>query len=74
MRRHRKVDPLFAPGECDLTWLMDFDALAAAFDGLSRRQAPQGAFLAALGIGILSCRQPGANDVFICAANLEQVR
>src|SRR6056297_1082831 len=60
VRRHRKVDPLFAPGECDLTWLMDFDALASGFAGLSRWQAPQGAFLAALGIGERAARLAAA--------------
>ncbi|MGF1500366.1 MAG: class I SAM-dependent methyltransferase [Paracoccaceae bacterium] len=47
---HAPADPLAAPGEADLTWLVDFDALAAAFAG-PVRQTTQGAFLAALGIG-----------------------
>ncbi|MGF1552604.1 MAG: class I SAM-dependent methyltransferase [Paracoccaceae bacterium] len=54
VRGHARADPLDAPGEADLTWLPDFDHLAllaraaAAVDAFVQ---PQGAFLAALGIG-----------------------
>ena len=46
-----RADPLDRPGEADLTWLIDFDALAAAMPGLGTQHTTQGAFLAAMGIG-----------------------
>ena len=51
VRGHARVDPLEAPGECDLTWLVDFAALARALDGLATAVTTQGAFLAGMGIG-----------------------
>ncbi|MEO0820524.1 MAG: SAM-dependent methyltransferase [Pseudomonadota bacterium] len=51
VRAHARTDPLAAPGEADLTWLPDFDALATAAAPLAAFHAPQGGFLAALGIG-----------------------
>ena len=53
VRAHARADALDSPGEADLTWLIDFDALAGllAVEGASVRVAEQGAFLARLGIG-----------------------
>jgi len=51
LRRHAPTDPLKAPGEADLTWLVDFDRLAAGLAPLATACAPQGAYLARLGIG-----------------------
>ncbi|MEM9146141.1 MAG: SAM-dependent methyltransferase [Pseudomonadota bacterium] len=51
VRGHRRVDPLDRPGESDLTWLIDFSALAGRFAGLACRHAEQALFLASLGIG-----------------------
>ncbi len=51
VRAHARADPLAAPGETDLTWLVDFPRLAACFEGLATWHAEQGAFLARLGIG-----------------------
>ncbi|GMG83687.1 SAM-dependent methyltransferase [Paralimibaculum aggregatum] len=51
VRAHARVDALESPGEADLTWLIDFPALAARFSGLEVRHGTQGAFLAAMGIG-----------------------
>ena len=53
VRAHARTDPLDCPGEADLTWLIDFDALARALaaDGATVRIAEQRAFLARLGIG-----------------------
>lgn len=51
VRAHARADPLEAPGEADLTWLVDFDRLARAFAPLATHATTQGAFLAALGIG-----------------------
>lgn len=50
VRGHRRADPLDAPGEADLTWLVDFDHLACVL-GPGAEIMPQGAFLAAKGIG-----------------------
>jgi SAM-dependent MidA family methyltransferase len=53
LRNHRFVDPLDAPGECDLTAHIDFAALARqAEDGGARVHGPttQSSFLVALGI------------------------
>jgi SAM-dependent MidA family methyltransferase len=51
LRRHAPADPLEQPGQADLTWLIDFDRLAAGLAPLATACAPQGAFLAQLGIG-----------------------
>ncbi|MFQ5566042.1 MAG: class I SAM-dependent methyltransferase [Paracoccaceae bacterium] len=51
LRGRAPADPLAAPGEADLTWLIDFDRLAEALGPLATTTAPQGAFLARLGIG-----------------------
>ncbi|MEL6267732.1 MAG: SAM-dependent methyltransferase, partial [Pseudomonadota bacterium] len=54
VRAHARAEPLAAPGEADLTWLPDFDALAArarATPGIAAWTAFQGAFLLELGIG-----------------------
>ncbi len=56
LRRHAPADPLDAPGEADLTWLIDFDSLAATLAPLSAAIAPQGAFLSRLGIGQRAAR------------------
>ena len=52
LRKHQHVPPLHAPGECDLTWLIDFDRVRHL---LAPRTATylsgQGTFLAAMGIG-----------------------
>ena len=54
VRAHRKVDPLAAPGEADLTAHVDFAALAeiATAAGCIVRTAPQGDWLEAMGIGL----------------------
>lgn len=51
LRRHAPADPLASPGEADLTWLIDFDALGADLAPLAVRMATQGAFLGRMGIG-----------------------
>jgi NADH dehydrogenase [ubiquinone] 1 alpha subcomplex assembly factor 7 len=53
VRGHARADALAAPGEADLTWLVDFDALERGLEGQGARVAvtTQGAFLARLGIG-----------------------
>jgi len=56
LRRHAPADPLEAPGEADLTWLIDFDRLAQTLAPLATARAPQGAFLARLGIGQRAAR------------------
>ena len=50
VRDHAKADPLEAPGEADLTWLIDFDWLARRL-GRHVKVTEQGAFLASMGIG-----------------------
>ncbi|MBV8850145.1 MAG: SAM-dependent methyltransferase [Methylobacteriaceae bacterium] len=53
MRSNRFVDPLDAPGECDLTAHVDFAALARAVEAAGARvhgPVTQAAFLSALGI------------------------
>lgn len=60
VRGHARVEPLSRPGETDLTWLIDFPALAARFEGLASHHAAQGAFLAALGIGQRAARLAAA--------------
>jgi SAM-dependent MidA family methyltransferase len=66
LRRHAPADPLEAPGEADLTWLVDFDRLAGTLAPLVTATAPQGAFLARLGIGHRAARlaaaRPGEAD------------
>jgi SAM-dependent MidA family methyltransferase len=52
VRGHARADPLEAPGEADLTWLIDFDRLAEALAPLRTACTTQGAFLARLGIGL----------------------
>jgi SAM-dependent MidA family methyltransferase len=51
LRGHAPADPLDAPGQADLTWLIDFDRLAAGLAPLATATAPQGAYLTRLGIG-----------------------
>jgi SAM-dependent MidA family methyltransferase len=53
LRNHRFVDPLEAPGECDLTTHVDFAALAREAEAAGARvhgPVTQAAFLLALGI------------------------
>lgn len=53
VRAHRKVDPLAAPGEADLTAHVDFAPLAKVAEANGARwlgTAPQGAWLRAMGI------------------------
>ncbi len=51
LHKHRKADPLDAPGACDLTAHVDFEKLALAADPASHtRVTPQGVFLERLGI------------------------
>ena len=65
VKGHDHADPLAEPGDADLTWLPDFDALAARL-GRRARVSEQGAFLASLGIGPraqqLVDRNPGQAD------------
>lgn len=68
LRRHAPADPLERPGETDLTWLIDFDALADGLAPLATACAPQGAFLARLGIGqraasLAAARPAGAGAI-----------
>ncbi len=53
VRGHAQADALAAPGQADLTWLIDFDALARGLGAQGAQVAvtTQGAFLAQLGIG-----------------------
>jgi len=66
LRGHAPADPLAAPGEADLTWLIDFGRLAKTLTPLATASAPQGAFLARLGIGQraaqLAAARPGEAD------------
>lgn len=68
VRDHARADPLEAPGEADLTWLIDVDALcrALAGQGATARATTQGALLARLGIGqraaALARAQPARAD------------
>tara|TARA_R110002012_G_scaffold14426_2_gene59659 strand:+ start:1796 stop:2860 length:1065 start_codon:yes stop_codon:yes gene_type:complete len=51
LRGHQSVDPLTAPGQCDLTAHVDFEKLAlAAAPAQHSRITPQGVFLERLGI------------------------
>ena len=49
LRAHAPADALQMPGEADLTWLIDFDHVA---DLLGAVIAPQGQFLANMGVGV----------------------
>ena len=52
LRRHEHVSPLHSPGECDLTWLVDFDRTRHLLEPHAATfRTTQGAFLAAMGIG-----------------------
>ncbi len=66
VRGHARADPLEAPGEADLTWLIDFDRLGGALAPLETACTRQGAFLTRLGIGAraaaLARARPGAAD------------
>lgn len=69
VRGHKRADPLAAPGEADLTWLLDFDALAdraRTTAGIAARVTCQGAFLVGMGIGgraqVLAQAQPSDAD------------
>ncbi len=64
LARHKKVDPLDAPGEADLTAHVDFAAVARLADevGLSvAGPAPQGYFLRALGLDMRAKTLSDAN-------------
>jgi len=61
LRRHAPADPLAAPGQADLTWLIDFDRLAAGLAPLATAIAPQGVFLGRLGIGARAARLAAAS-------------
>lgn len=50
VRNHAHADPLSAPGSADLTWLVDFDRAAKAFQGPTG-VLTQRAFLGRMGIG-----------------------
>jgi NADH dehydrogenase [ubiquinone] 1 alpha subcomplex assembly factor 7 len=53
VRAHQKVDPFTAPGEADLTALVDFAALVPVVQGAGCRwlgTVPQGQWLRAMGI------------------------
>jgi len=67
VKDHAAVDPLAAPGEADLTCLVDFRALARALEGLETACTHQGDFLAAMGIGAraaaLARARPGTAGV-----------
>ncbi|HEX3699711.1 MAG TPA: SAM-dependent methyltransferase [Phenylobacterium sp.] len=54
LSRHRKVDPLAAPGEADLTVHADFPAVMAAARGQGAQAAilTQAEFLARMGVGL----------------------
>jgi NADH dehydrogenase [ubiquinone] 1 alpha subcomplex assembly factor 7 len=60
LRRHVPADPLEWPGDADLTWLIDFDRLADRLAPLATACAPQGEFLARLGIGARAARLAAA--------------
>lgn len=66
VRGHARADPLEAPGEADLTWLIDFDWLGGALRPLETACTTQGAFLTRLGIGAraaaLAKARPDATD------------
>ncbi len=71
LRHHAPADPLKAPGQADLTWLIDFDRLTQGLAPLASATAPQGAFLARLGIGQRAARlaaaQPGEAEAIAVA-------
>ncbi|MEL6478472.1 MAG: SAM-dependent methyltransferase [Pseudomonadota bacterium] len=64
LRAGAPVDPLERAGEADLTWLLDFDGLAAALSGFDCAVETQRAFLGRMGIGqraaALAAATPGA--------------
>jgi NADH dehydrogenase [ubiquinone] 1 alpha subcomplex assembly factor 7 len=62
VRAHGRADPLDRPGQADLTWLVDLDALAHALGqgGAQVSVTTQGAFLARLGIGARAAALAGA--------------
>ena len=66
LRQHVPADPLEQPGDADLTWLIDFDRLSDNLAPMVTACAPQGAFLAHLGIGQraaqLASARPGEAD------------
>ena len=51
VRGHARADALEAPGDADLTWLIDFDHRASKLVPLATACEDQGRFLAGLGIG-----------------------
>jgi NADH dehydrogenase [ubiquinone] 1 alpha subcomplex assembly factor 7 len=75
LRRHAPVDPLGAPGEADLTAHVRFRALAeAAAPARAFGPAPQGAFLARLGIGARAARLAAGRTPEVAAAVAGQLR
>ena len=50
LQDHKPQDPLQAPGQCDMTAHVDFEALAQAAPCAHSRLTPQGVFLERLGI------------------------
>jgi NADH dehydrogenase [ubiquinone] 1 alpha subcomplex assembly factor 7 len=79
VRRHRKVDALDAPGECDLTAHVDFAALARAARAAGAAAygpVPQGLFLNRIGIAaraamLLRTATPAqAHDIATASARL----
>ncbi|MEM9782248.1 MAG: SAM-dependent methyltransferase [Pseudomonadota bacterium] len=69
LKGHDRADPLAAPGQADVTWLPDFDALAtraAAAPGVESYVTWQGSFLTEMGIGQraagLAAAAPGEAD------------
>ena len=68
VRAHEKVDPFAAPGEMDLTALVDFDTLSqiAKREGLAVAATTQGSWLKAMGIDLraqsLAQRSPDRAD------------
>jgi NADH dehydrogenase [ubiquinone] 1 alpha subcomplex assembly factor 7 len=64
LRGGRRADPLIDPGEADVTAHVDFPALAAAARKAGAAvygPVPQGAFLAALGLGVRTARLAAAH-------------
>ena len=53
VQKHTKVAPLHQPGECDLTWLIDFNRTRHLLQqsGGACQTTTQGSFLAQMGIG-----------------------
>jgi SAM-dependent MidA family methyltransferase len=74
LRNHRFVDPLAAPGDCDLTAHVDFAALVRAAEeagAAAHGPVEQGAFLATLGIELRAAAllraQPQAKEMIEAA-------